>query len=64
MRNFLWGPLTLGNAGDRRSERAGDDKAPRFYPRPAEMLLKVGAMILIALCVGLAVDYLIQTLSH
>ena len=64
MRNFLWDPLTLGNPGNSRSERVGDDRPPRSYPKPAEMLLKVGAMILVALCVGLAVDYLIQALSR
>lgn len=49
---------------DRRSERAGDDEATQSYPKPAEMLIRVGAMILVALCVGLAADYLVHALGH
>ena len=59
MRNFLWDPYTFGNP-----ERARDDKSPRLYPTPAEMLFRVGAMIVAALCVGMAVDYLIHALSR
>ena len=61
MRNFLWDALAFDNPGDRR---ARDEKAKRSYPKPAEMLLKVGAMILVALCVGLAADYLVYALGH
>jgi hypothetical protein len=28
------------------------------------MLLKIGALILVAVCVGLAVDYLVHALGH
>jgi hypothetical protein len=64
MRNFLWDALAFDNPGDRRSERTGEDMAKRSYPKPAEMLLRIGAMILVALCVGLAVDYLVHALGH
>jgi hypothetical protein len=64
MRNFLWDALAFDNPRDRRSERAGDDEAKRSYPKPAEMLLKIGALILVAVCVGLAVDYLVHALGH
>jgi len=64
MRNFLWDALAFDNPRDRGSERAGDDNAARSYPKPAEMLLRVGAMILVALCVGLAADYLVYALDH
>ena len=64
MRNFLWDALAFDSPADRRSERAREDKAKRPYPKPAEMLLKIGAVILVALCVGLAVDYLVHALGH
>jgi hypothetical protein len=64
MRNFLWDALALDNPGDRRSERAEGDKAKRSYPKPAEMLLRIGAMILVVLCIGLAADYLVHALGH
>jgi hypothetical protein len=62
MRNFLWDALAFDNPGDRRSERANE--ATRSYPKPAEMLLRVGAMFLVALGVGLAADYLVYALGH
>ena len=64
MPNFLWDALAFDNPWDRRFERAGDDKAERSYPRPAEMLLRLGAMILVALCVGLVADYLVFALGY
>lgn len=41
-----------------------DDDLSRTYPTPAEMFSRIGAIILIALCVGLAADFLANALIH
>jgi hypothetical protein len=41
-----------------------DDDSFRKYPTPAELFSRIGAIILIALCVGLAGDFLANTLIH
>ena len=42
----------------------GDDDSSRTYPTPAELFSRIGAIILIALCVGLAGDFLANALIH
>jgi hypothetical protein len=39
-----------------------DDDSFRKYPTPAELFSRIGAVILIALCVGLAGDFLANAL--
>jgi hypothetical protein len=42
----------------------GGGEANRTYPTPSEMFVKIGATILVALCMGLAVDYLVNALTR
>ena len=41
-----------------------DDDLSRKYQTPAELFSRIGAIILIALCVGLAGDFLANALIH
>jgi hypothetical protein len=45
-----------------RSGIEGGEDSARSYPSPTEMFSSIGAVILIALCVGLAADLLANTL--
>jgi hypothetical protein len=47
-----------------RSGIEGAEDAARSHPTPAEMFWSIGAVILIALCVGLASDLLANALTH
>jgi hypothetical protein len=42
----------------------GDNDSSRSYPTPAELFSRIGAIILVALCVGLAADFLVNALSR
>jgi hypothetical protein len=42
----------------------GDDESSRSHPTPASMSSRTGALILIALGVGLAADFLANALIH
>ena len=47
-----------------RSGIEGAEDAARSHPTPAEMFSSIGAVILIALCIGLAADLLANGLTH
>jgi len=47
---------------DRRYRGARDEN--QSYPEPRELLFSIGVTILIAVCVGLAVDYLVGALAR
>jgi hypothetical protein len=49
---------------DGRPGWVGGGDANRTYPTPSEMLLKIGVTILVALCVGLAGEFLFNALTH
>jgi hypothetical protein len=42
----------------------GDDDASRTYPTPAELFSRIGAIVLIGLCVGVAANFLANALIH
>ena len=48
----VYRPRYLRSVVDRGAESS------RSYPTPAEMFSRIGAIILVALCVGLAADFL------
>ena len=64
MRNLLNAALKSNEPENRRSGAAGDGNGSRRYPKPAELLFRVGATILVAVCFGLAVDHVVHLLSH
>ena len=49
---------------DRRGENVGGGKAKRSYPTPAEMFFRIGATIFVAICVGVAIDFLVKAVTH
>jgi hypothetical protein len=49
---------------DGRPRSLGGGDVNRTYPTPSEMLLKIGVTILVALCVGLAGEFLFNALTH
>jgi len=54
MRNLLNAALKSNEPENRRSAAAGGGNESRRYPKPAELLFRVGATILVAVCFGVA----------
>ena len=49
---------------DGRPGWIGGGDANRTNPTPSEMFLKIGVTILVALCLGLAANFLVDALTH
>jgi hypothetical protein len=64
MRNFLDYGLPSNDSRNRRSGFDGLDDVDNKYLTPAAMFLRLGAVILVAICVALAGNLVANTLGN
>ena len=64
MRDFPWRGRRYNRHWLRGRELADRDLGPALYPTPEQMLRSIGALVLAALLVGVAVEALVRAFGN